>query len=116
MSVLDDGVYLAHIRESIDLIREFTTGGREEFAASRLIQYATVRALQTMAESTQRLSDGLKAAHPEVPWRRIAAFRNVLVHAYMNINLDIVWEVVAVSVPALEVVVRDELERRGDSA
>jgi len=41
-----------------------------------------------MAESTQRLSENLKAKHPDVEWRQIAAFRNVLVHDYLGIDLD----------------------------
>jgi hypothetical protein len=39
-----------------------------------------------MTESTQRLSDALKAAHPDVEWRRIIAFRNILVHDYLGID------------------------------
>ena len=47
-----------------------------------------------LSESTQRLSDGLKEAHPEVDWRGISGFRNVLVHDYLGINLIRVWEIV----------------------
>jgi len=46
-----------------------------------------------MAESTQRLSDDLKAAHPQVEWHRIAAFRNVLVHDYLGIDVERIWEI-----------------------
>jgi len=66
-----------------------------------LIQDAVLRNLQTLAESTQRISDELKALHPEVDWRAIAGFRNVLVHDYLGINLDRVWEIVSVHLPVL---------------
>jgi uncharacterized protein with HEPN domain len=56
--------------------------------ASHTLQDAVLRNLQTMTESTQRLSDALKAAHPDVEWRRIIAFRNVLVHDYLGIDLE----------------------------
>jgi uncharacterized protein with HEPN domain len=84
-------------------------GGRQEFLGSRLIQDAVLRNLQTMAESTQRLSDALRVAHPEIDWRRMAGFRNVLVHNYLGIDLDIVWEVVVRDLPDLKKHVADIL-------
>jgi len=47
-----------------------------------------MRNLQTMAESTQRLSDAAKEAHPEVDWYKISGFRNVLVHGYLGVDLE----------------------------
>jgi uncharacterized protein with HEPN domain len=61
--------------------------------ASHTLQDAVLRNLQTMAESTQRLSDELKESHPEIEWRYIAAFRNVLVHDYLGIDIERIWEV-----------------------
>lgn len=55
-----------------------------------------------MAESTQRLSEELKAAHPAVAWRSIAGFRNVLVHDYLGINLIRVWEVIEQHLPTFK--------------
>ncbi|MEW6352995.1 MAG: HepT-like ribonuclease domain-containing protein [Pseudomonadota bacterium] len=49
---------------------------------STLIQDAVLRNLQTLAESSQRISEPLMAAHTDVPWRDIAGFRNVLAHNY----------------------------------
>ena len=74
---------------------------RKLFRASELIQDAVLRNLQTLAESTQRISDRLKALHPEVDWRAIAGFRNVLAHDYLGINLVRVWEIVSVHLPVL---------------
>ena len=66
-----------------------------------VLQDAVLRILQTLAESTQRIGDRLKALHPEVDWRAIAGFRNVLVHDYLGINLVRVWEIVSVHLPVL---------------
>lgn len=65
------------------------------------MQDAVVRNLQTIAESTQRLSDALKATEPEIPWRAIARFRNVMVHDYFEIDLEAVWSVVERALPGL---------------
>ena len=67
-----------------------------------------------MAESTQRLSESLKAQYSDVEWRRIAAFRNVLVHNYLGVDMDRIWDVVEHDVAELKTVVVSILdERRG---
>lgn len=58
------------------------------------LQDATLRRLQTLSESAQRLSPEFKKAHPEIPWADIAGFRNRLVHAYLDIDLDLTWNTV----------------------
>jgi uncharacterized protein with HEPN domain len=95
----DDTIYLRHILECIRRIEANVVGGWEQFMASHTLQDAVLRNLQTMTESTQRLSDTLKAAHPDVEWRRIIAFRNILVHDYLGIDLERVWEIIQRDVP-----------------
>lgn len=107
----DDTVYLRHILESIRRIEENVSQGRDRFLVSHTLQDAALRNLQTMAESTQRLSDDLKAAHPEVEWERIAAFRNVLVHDYLGIDMERVWEITQRDVPELKRAVLAMLEK-----
>lgn len=68
--MMDDRLYLIHIDECIKRIASYTAGGYEDFIASELIQDAVLRNLHTLAESTQGLSSGLKATHPEVEWRQ----------------------------------------------
>ena len=97
----DDRLYIDHVLDCIRRIEEYCQDGEEAFRASELIQDAVLRNLQTLAESTQRIGDRLKALHPEVDWRAIAGFRNVLVHDYLGINLVRVWEIVSVHLPVL---------------
>ncbi len=101
----EDLTYLEHIRECLDWIGRFTTGGREEFLSDRKTRSAVLRELQVMAESTQRLSDGLKEQHPEVSWQGIAGFRNVLVHDYLGIKAERVWQVIESDLPVLRAAV-----------
>ncbi len=98
----DDRVYLDHILECIGRIEEDIAGGQEHFFASHTIQDAILRNLQTMSESSQRLSQELRAKHPEVEWQRIAAFRNVLVHHYLGVDLTRIWDIVQRDVPELK--------------
>lgn len=60
-----------------------------------------MRNLQSLAESTQRLSNAVKETETDIPWRAIAGFRNVLVHGYLEIDLDAVWSVVDQDLPKL---------------
>ncbi|HET6496683.1 MAG TPA: HepT-like ribonuclease domain-containing protein [Thermoleophilia bacterium] len=97
-----DTAYLRHIRECIRRIEENVAGGREHFVASHTIQDAVLRNLHTMAEATQRLSDAAKARRPEIEWRTIGAFRNVLVHDYLGVDLERIWQIVHRDVPGLK--------------
>ena len=96
-----DQVYLNHMLECINRVFEYSEGGEATFKRSRLIQDAVVRNLQIMAESSQRLSDAAKALAPDVPWRAISGFRNIIVHDYLGVDIDVVWQVVANDLPSL---------------
>jgi len=98
----DDNIYLLHIQECIRRIEEDTATGQERFFKSHTIQDAVLRNLQTLAESTQRLSEALKAKYPETEWRRISAFRNILVHNYLGTDLGVVWGIVETDLPRLK--------------
>ncbi len=62
----NDKLYLIHIRECIQRIRDYTIGGHDDFMDKSIIQDAVIRNLQVMAESSQRISDALKNSHHEV--------------------------------------------------
>ena len=64
-----------------------------------MVQDAVVRNLQLLTESSQRLSDALKATEPSIPWRELAGFRNMLVHGYLGIDRQVVWSVVERDLP-----------------
>ncbi len=98
----DDRVYLLHILECIRRIEEDTVRGKASFLSSHTLQDAALRNLQTLAESTQRLSDGVKTRYPQIEWHRIAAFRNILVHDYLGIDIERVWEITQRDVPELK--------------
>jgi len=103
----EDRLYLEHIREAIDKIRTYTASGRDAFLRSGLVQDAVMRNFEIIGEATKRLSETAKRRCPEVPWRRVAGFRDVLIHDYMGVDATEVWNVVETHLPAL----RDTVER-----
>lgn len=104
-----DTLYIAHIVEAIDRIQDYTKDGREFFLTDRKTYDAVIRNLQTMAESTQKLSSHIKSKYPDIEWDKIAGFRNVLVHDYLgNMNGDLIWEIVVYKLPELKQAMLDE--------
>ena len=108
-----DRVLLAHMRDCLDRIREYTNAERARFDASRLVQDAVIRNLQTLAESSQRLSSEIKGTEPQIPWRELAGFRNVIVHGYLGVDLGAVWLVVEQDLPTLTEAVNRMVIRLG---
>jgi uncharacterized protein with HEPN domain len=98
---VSDQVLLAHMLECVERIREYTHGEHESFHGSRLIQDAVIRNLHTLTETSQRLTDAIKATEPQTPWRDLIGFRNVIVHGYLSLDLAAVWLVVAQDLPPL---------------
>jgi uncharacterized protein with HEPN domain len=101
MTYKDDFVYIDHILDCLHRIDEYVEN-REQFYSSHLVQDAVIRNLQVMAESSQRLSDKIKQANPQIPWKEISGFRNILVHDYLGVDLDMIWSVVEQDLSALE--------------
>lgn len=106
-----DQGYLEHILHAVEAIERSAAVGHERFRADEDAYDAGLRRLHTIAESTQRLSPALRKRHPELPWARIAGFRNRIVHAYMDIDPDLIWSVIQEELPALARLARSELGR-----
>lgn len=98
----DDRFDFLHILDCIQRIETDTAGGVDLFHGSRTIQDAVVRNLQILAESSQRISEGLKSQWAQIEWGRIAAFRNVLVHDYLGLDMGRIWAITQRDIPELK--------------
>jgi uncharacterized protein with HEPN domain len=98
----DPRVYLAHILECAEKIERFTCGGREEFLREELIQDAVIRNLEIIGEAAKRVDEEYRAAQSQIPWRGMAALRDVLIHQYEVIELERVWAVVEGDLPMIK--------------
>ena len=97
----NDRLYLTHILEAIEKIQRYTADGREEFTGDSRTQDAVLRNFEIIGEATKRLSQKTRDKQPGIPWKQIAGFRDVLIHDYMGVDLDEVWNVVESSIPPL---------------
>jgi uncharacterized protein with HEPN domain len=90
----DNFVYLGDILRCMENIADYTQSGKADFLQSQLLQDAVIRNFEIIGEATKHLSLELRQQYPEIPWRRMAGFRDILIHSYMNIDVSTVWEAV----------------------
>lgn len=94
-------VALAHMRDALAAIADYTSEGRDEFFRSRLIQDAVIRNFEILGEAAKQIDSQTRDQHPQVPWKRIAGLRDVLIHHYFGVDLNTVWNVIEKDVPQL---------------
>lgn len=90
----DPRVYLAHILERIDRVREYTIQGRDAFFSDRRTQDAVIRNFEVIGEAAKRIPEEYRKAHPTIPWRELSGFRDVLIHQYEGVSIAEVWQIV----------------------
>jgi uncharacterized protein with HEPN domain len=113
--VKDDAVYLRHILDATGSVERYISVGRDRFMNESHWRDATIRQLEIIGEAAKQLSDDLRDRHADVPWRRIAGLRDVLIHQYMGVDLNAVWEIAVRNIPALRQQVASILATEFDS-
>ena len=99
----DYKAYINDILEAIDRIESYTTNLTfDNFSESRLYQDAIVRNLEIIGEAVKRLPKELIEKYPDMEWKKIAGLRDILIHAYFGIDIEIVWDVVENKIPELK--------------
>jgi uncharacterized protein with HEPN domain len=99
--VKDDRPYLADILQALRRVEEIGHRGPEAFRSDWVLQDAAIRNFEIVGEAVKRISPALVAAHPEIPWADLAGFRDVLIHQYFRVDLEIVWALIERRVTSL---------------
>jgi uncharacterized protein with HEPN domain len=95
--------YLKDIHDSIIKIEKYTKGMFfDKFASDELIQDGVIRNLEIIGEAVKNIPDDVKSEYPDIDWKKIAGLRDILVHAYFGIDIEIVWDVINNKVPHLK--------------
>jgi uncharacterized protein with HEPN domain len=92
--VKNDRPYLADILQALQRVEEIGQHGREAFLGEWLLQDAAIRNFEIVGEAVKRVSQELQAEHPEIPWADLAGFRDVIIHQYFRVDLEIVWALI----------------------
>jgi uncharacterized protein with HEPN domain len=80
---------------------EYTEVDKYAFLNDRKTQDAVVRNIEIMGEAVKHLSPRFRTNHPDIPWKRIAGMRDVMIHDYFGVNLNLVWKVAKEEMPRL---------------
>ncbi len=96
------GLYAADMIEFCERVLSYTHGlDQQTFIADRRTYDATLRNLELIGEAGSHVPAKVREAYPAIPWRQIIALRNRLIHAYLGIDDDVLWDIIKTDVPLL---------------
>ena len=112
MSKRKPDVYFQDILESIDHIQRFLDGvSEDEFYENVEKQDAVLRRLEIIGEAVKHLPEGIRKNHSDIPWRQIAGMRDIIIHEYFGITLEMVWIVATEDILDLKRKVEEIIEQ-----
>lgn len=98
----DDLTRLRHMLDAAHEAQRFIQNqSRSALDSNRVLVLALVRLIEVIGEAAAQISKDVQDAHPEIPWAKIIAMRNRLIHAYFDVDLDRVWDTVVDDLPPL---------------
>ena len=98
----DDNVYLGHMLDTARKARIRVEGkSRSDYDGDEDLRIVIAHLVQTIGEAAARVSASMREAHPEIPWKQITGIRHRIVHDYMDIDYDVLWEVATRDLPRL---------------
>jgi uncharacterized protein with HEPN domain len=98
----EDRIRLLHMIEAAEAIANFIKGRkRDELDGDTMLLFALVRGIEVFGEAASGVSPPTKAEIPTLPWPQIVATRNRLIHAYFDVDKDILWKAATEEIPAI---------------
>ncbi len=110
----DPRIFLAHIAESIRTIEQYTANlTQDTFNRSPQVQDAVVRRLEIIGEAAKSIPNEFKSRHSEIPWKKIAGMRDVLIHKYFSVDLNLLWNLLEKELKILQSQIDNLLKQAG---
>jgi uncharacterized protein with HEPN domain len=86
----------------------------DQFRSNEMLQDAVIRKIEIIGEASNRVSDDLKNRFPNLPWDKMKGMRNILIHMYDELDLEIVWDTVNRDIPSLKILLQKILSSISD--
>lgn len=103
---------MRHILDAVSRIEEYTKEIEyKNFMENHLVQDGVIRQIEIIGEATKRLSDKTRDNYPDVPWKDMTGMRDKLIHDYLGVDIDAVWDTVKEDIPILKNKLKDLLEK-----
>jgi|SRR2546426_1791682 len=104
--------YLQHILDEAKYVDRVTRGlTKDQFLKDETLKRAVVRSIEVIGEAAKQIPEGLRDKYSAIEWRAIAGMRDRLIHGYVGVDYDIVWDVIVNKIPTLEKAVIQILEQ-----
>lgn len=108
----EDTVYLKHILDAITRIEEYTVRIEyEDFMENNLIQDGVIRQVEIIGEAAKRVSNRIREKYLDIPWKDMAGMRDKLIHDYLGVDMDALWDTVEYDIPVLKSKLKDLIEK-----
>ena len=99
---LEDQVRIAHMLEAAADAAQFIVGRtRADIDTDRMLLFALIRCIEIIGEAARQITDETRNLSADIPWNAIAGMRNRLIHAYFDVDAELVWKTVTVELPDL---------------
>jgi len=94
--------FINDICDALEKCLQFTEGmDYSLFAEDEKTIFAVIRALEVAGEAVKQIPVELRKEYPDIPWREMAGMRDILIHQYFGVNLEVVWKTVSMDIPQL---------------
>jgi uncharacterized protein with HEPN domain len=112
----NDAVYLGHMLDMTRrAVKAIKTKSRAKYDKDDILRLGLTHLVQVIGEAARKVSARFQRKHPEIPWRKIIGMRHRIVHDYMRVDEDILWQVVTKDLPELLPLLEEILPEEEDS-
>lgn len=101
---ISDKVRINHILDAITEIELYISNSTfDDFKRNSMMHFACIKQLEIIGEATNHISDTIQQSYPDLQWREIIGLRNILVHDYFGVDVNVIWNIVKKDIPVFKI-------------